>query len=173
MLSSPDDENHNQSRYPYLLQKGIVRTNCIDCIDRTNAAQFMIGKSALAHQLYGLGIISEPYLPFDCNAIDILTEMYHDHGDTLALQYGGSLLVNNMATYRKINQNWSSHSRDVIEAIRRFYSNSFVDAEKQDAINLYLGVYQPLQHSKKLWELSTDYWLHNTRFKLGVKRRKE
>jgi hypothetical protein len=133
----------------------------------------MIGKSALAHQLYGLGIISEPYLPFDCNAIDILTEMYHDHGDTLALQYGGSLLVNNMATYRKINQNWSSHSRDVIEAIRRFYSNSFVDAEKQDAINLYLGVYQPLQHSKKLWELSTDYWLHNTRFKLGVKRRKE
>jgi hypothetical protein len=31
-------------------QAGVVRTNCIDCLDRTNAAQFIIGKCALAHQ---------------------------------------------------------------------------------------------------------------------------
>lgn len=30
--------------------------------------------------------------------------MYHDHGDTLALQYGGSQLVNTIQTYAKINQ---------------------------------------------------------------------
>jgi hypothetical protein len=33
------------------VQKGVVRTNCIDCLDRTNAAQFMIGKCGLAHQV--------------------------------------------------------------------------------------------------------------------------
>lgn len=117
---------HDRPRYRSKRQNGIVRTNCIDCIDRTNAAQFLIGKCALAHQLHALGVIMEPHLPFDCDAVDMLTEMYHDHGDTLALQYGGSNLVNTMATYRNINQNWTSHSRDIIEAIRRFYTNSFV-----------------------------------------------
>jgi len=32
-------------------QTGVVRTNCVDCLDRTNAAQFVIGKCALAHQV--------------------------------------------------------------------------------------------------------------------------
>lgn len=54
----------------------------------------------------------------------MLTEMYHDHGDTIALQYGGSHLAHTMETYRKINQ-WTSHSRDMIEGFRRFYANSF------------------------------------------------
>jgi hypothetical protein len=36
---------------PYRRQHGVVRTNCIDCIDRTNTAQFVIGKCALAHQV--------------------------------------------------------------------------------------------------------------------------
>ncbi|KAI0244013.1 phosphatidylinositol-3,5-bisphosphate 5-phosphatase, partial [Massospora cicadina] len=147
------------TRYLKKRQEGIVRTNCIDCIDRTNAAQFLIGKCALAHQLHALGVVLEPHLPFDCDAVDMLTEMYHDHGDTLALQYGGSNLVNTMATYRNINQNWTSHSRDIIEAIRRFYTNSFVDAEKQEAMNLFLGKYIP--GVPKLWDLTTDYYLHN------------
>ena len=33
------------------LQHGIPRTNCIDCLDRTNAAQFVIGKIALGIQV--------------------------------------------------------------------------------------------------------------------------
>ncbi|KAI9293687.1 hypothetical protein K502DRAFT_335587 [Neoconidiobolus thromboides FSU 785] len=136
------ESNNNQQQYKFLLQNGIVRTNCIDCIDRTNAAQFLIGKCALSHQLHALGIIMDTYLPFDCDAVDMLTEMYHDHGDTLALQYGGSNLVNTMATYRNNNRNWSSHSRDIVEAIRRFYTNSFVDADKQDGMNLFLGKFK-------------------------------
>jgi len=34
-----------------LLQQGVVRTNCVDCLDRTNAAQFMIAKEAFARQV--------------------------------------------------------------------------------------------------------------------------
>ncbi|KAI8610146.1 SacI homology domain-containing protein, partial [Chytriomyces sp. MP71] len=120
------------------LQTGILRTNCIDCLDRTNAAQFMVGKSALGHQLYALGVLAHPCVPFDSDASNLLNAMYQDHGDTIALQYGGSHLVNTMETYRKMGR-WTSHSRDMIENIRRFYSNSFTDAEKQDAINLFLG----------------------------------
>ncbi|CDR45205.1 CYFA0S17e00144g1_1 [Cyberlindnera fabianii] len=152
---------HNGSSFESTkLQEGICRTNCIDCLDRTNAAQFVIGKRALGYQLHALGIIEDVYIDYDSDVVNILTEMFHDHGDTIALQYGGSHLVNTMATYRKINQ-WSSHSRDMIESIKRFYSNSFVDAQRQDAINLFLGNYVWEKGKPMLWDLNTDYYLHN------------
>lgn len=142
------------------IQSGVCRTNCIDCLDRTNAAQFVIAKKALGYQLHILGVISNTDIEYDSDAVDLLTEMFHDHGDTIALQYGGSHLVNTVETYRKINQ-WTSHSRDLIENIRRFYSNSFIDAQRQDAINLFLGNFQWKEGVPGLWDLSTDYYLHN------------
>ncbi|CCJ30951.1 unnamed protein product [Pneumocystis jirovecii] len=150
----------NDTEKKLKLQEGICRTNCIDCLDRTNAAQFVIAKKALGYQLFALGVIREPVLNYDTDAINLLTEMYHDHGDTIALQYGGSHLVNTMSTYRKINH-WSSHSRDIIESIRRFYTNSFVDAQRQNAINLFLGNFNIPKNKHILWD-SVDCCLHNT-----------
>lgn len=40
-------EGHQGGR----LQTGLVRVNCVDCLDRTNTAQFAIGKYVLAHQV--------------------------------------------------------------------------------------------------------------------------
>ncbi|KAI9571915.1 SacI homology domain-containing protein [Boletus coccyginus] len=128
-----------------LLQNGICRTNCVDCLDRTNAAQFVFGKRAFGHQLYALGVVGNPNLSFDSDAVNMLTEMYHDHGDTIALQYTGSALVNRVETYRRM-PHWNSHSRDIIENIRRFYTNSLLDADKQTAINLFLGVHEHHGH---------------------------
>ena len=85
---------------------------------------------------------------------------YHDHGDTIAIQYGGSHLVNTMETYRKINQ-WTSHSRDMVESFKRYYNNSFLDRQRQEAYNLFLGNYIFIQGQPMLWDLSTDYYLHH------------
>ncbi|KAJ3108265.1 phosphatidylinositol-3,5-bisphosphate 5-phosphatase [Phlyctochytrium planicorne] len=116
-------------------QNGVVRTNCIDCLDRTNAAQFVIGKCALGHQLYALGVISHPSIPFDCDVANLLNAMYHDHGDTIALQYGGSHLVNTMETYH---------------------------AEKQSSINLFLGNFEYKEGMPHLWEIQNDFYFHNS-----------
>ena len=70
-------------RSKMLFQNGICRTNCVDCLDRTNAAQFVFGKRALGHQLYVLGVVDNPNLAFDSDAVNMLTEMYHDHGDSM------------------------------------------------------------------------------------------
>ena len=43
---------------------------------------------------------------------------------------------------------------------RRFYNNTYTDAEKQDAINLFLGNYVPQPGLPALWDLDTDYYLH-------------
>ena len=69
----------------------------------------------------------------------------------LAYQYTGSAVVNR-DTYRptKATQ-WTSHSRDLAreltrqdqqlttENIRRYFNNSILDADKQAAINLFVG----------------------------------
>lgn len=52
-----------------LFQTGVLRTNCVDCLDRTNTAQFMVGKCALAYQLYALGMIDKPKLQFDTDCV--------------------------------------------------------------------------------------------------------
>ncbi|KAL2366965.1 hypothetical protein RJZ56_000052 [Blastomyces dermatitidis] len=143
------------------LQNGIARTNCIDCLDRTNAAQFVIGKRALGYQLHALGIIDEVSVEYDTDAMNLFTTMWHHHGDTIAVQYGGSHLVNTMATYRKINQ-WTSHSRDMVESFKRYYNNSFLDAQRQEAYNLFLGNYIFSHGQPMLWELATDYYLHHS-----------
>ncbi|KAL4931950.1 phosphatidylinositol-3,5-bisphosphate 5-phosphatase [Aspergillus undulatus] len=142
------------------VQNGIARTNCIDCLDRTNAAQFVIGKRALGYQLHALGIIEGTTVDYDTDVVNLFTDMWHDHGDNIAIQYGGSHLVNTMATYRKINQ-WSSHSRDMVESFKRYYNNSFLDAQRQEAYNLFLGNYIFSQGQPMLWDLSTDYYLHH------------
>ncbi|EPE10764.1 polyphosphoinositide phosphatase [Ophiostoma piceae UAMH 11346] len=142
------------------VQNGIARTNCIDCLDRTNAAQFVIGKCALGHQLHALGILENPSLAWETDAVNLFTHMYHDHGDTIAVQYGGSQLVNTMETYRKINQ-WTSHSRDMLETLKRYYNNSFLDGQRQEAYNLFLGNYIYTPGQPMLWDLPTDYYLHH------------
>lgn len=41
---------HGQEGEPKM-QSGVLRTNCIDCLDRTNIAQFFLGKYALGMQV--------------------------------------------------------------------------------------------------------------------------
>ena len=153
--------NGDDAKSGLQLQNGVARTNCIDCLDRTNAAQTVIAKRALGHQLHALGIIEGTTVEYDCDAANLFTNMWHDHGDSIAVQYGGSHLVNTMETYRKINQ-WSSQSRDMVESFKRYYNNSFLDAQRQEAYNLFLGNYVFSHGQPMLWDLSTDYYLHHS-----------
>lgn len=154
------------------VQNGVARTNCIDCLDRTNAAQFVIGKRALGRQLQALGVIAGNTVEYDSDCVEMFTHMFHGHGDTIAIQYGGSHLVNTMATYRKINH-WQSSSRDMVESFKRYYHNSFLDSQRQEAYNLFLGNYTFHQGQPMLWDLTTDYYLHHAdpRAYLSRKRR--
>lgn len=73
------------------VQNGVARTNCIDCLDRTNAAQFVIGKRALSHQLHALGIIDDTSMDYDTDAVNLFTEM---------LVYSLKLLTNTCNSWR-------------------------------------------------------------------------
>ncbi|CAL7934642.1 unnamed protein product [Xylocopa violacea] len=168
---STKENEHNESSYVEdkvrqcfdkrgTLQTGIIRTNCVDCLDRTNTAQFAIGKCALGFQLCALGVLESPKLEFDSDCVRMLEELYEDHGDTLALQYGGSQLVHRIKTYRKTAP-WTSQGNDIMQTLSRYYSNTFSDQEKQHTINLFLGLFVPEEGKPPIWELLTDYYLHH------------
>ena len=77
-----------------MLQRGVLRTNCIDCLDRTNVAQYAYGLAALGHQLHALGFVDKPKIDLDAPLADNLMGFYERMGDTLAHQYGGSAAHN-------------------------------------------------------------------------------
>lgn len=144
------------------LQNGLVRVNCVDSLDRTNTAQFALGKVALGFQLQALGVLNAPTIEYDTDAVRLLEQLYEDHGDTIALQYGGSQLVHRVKTYRKVAP-ITSHSSEIMQTLSRYYSNTFSDAEKQSVINLFLGVRRAVNDNVQaiLSDVSTDYYLHN------------
>lgn len=71
-------------------QNGVLRTNCIDCLDRTNVAQYAYGLEALGRQLQAVGLTDTPKIDPDSGVAATLMDMYQNMGDSLALQYGGS-----------------------------------------------------------------------------------
>lgn len=52
--------------------------------------------------------------------------------------------------------------REFLISIKRYYSNAFTDRAKQDAMNIFLGYFVPTSNGTQLWDLETDYYLHNT-----------
>ncbi|BGP36735.1 phosphatidylinositol-3,5-bisphosphate 5-phosphatase [Rhodotorula kratochvilovae] len=142
--TSAHDDGAGSARTGPAVQTGVVRTNCIDCLDRTNAAQTMIAMIALGHQLHALGLSPSPRLEFESDALKLVETMYREHGDCIAVQYGGSNTVNTIDSYRPAGPAWPAwgggYSRDKVENVKRYYANSFGDYDKQAAIDLFLGI---------------------------------
>ncbi|RAL43670.1 hypothetical protein DM860_017526 [Cuscuta australis] len=139
-----------------LLQKGVLRTNCIDCLDRTNVAQYAYGLAALGHQLCALGVTSATNIDLDDPLAEDLMGFYERMGDTLAHQYGGSAAHNKIFSERRGQWKAATQSQEFLRTLQRYYNNAYMDAEKQNAINIFLGHFQPQKGKPDIWELDSD-----------------
>ncbi|XP_047162733.1 phosphoinositide phosphatase SAC2-like isoform X1 [Vigna umbellata] len=153
-----DDENKDYSVKPQMLQSGVLRTNCIDCLDRTNVAQYAYGLAALGRQLQVLGFIESEHIDLDNPLAGELMEVYESMGDTLAFQYGGSAAHNKIFSERRGQWKAATQSQEFIRTLQRYYNNTYLDGDKQKAINLFLGHFQPQQGKPALWELDSDQY---------------
>ncbi|GIL71181.1 hypothetical protein Vretifemale_1790 [Volvox reticuliferus] len=142
-------------------QSGVLRTNCIDCLDRTNVAQFAFGLVAFGRQLYKLGLHDVRDIDGDSSAAFTLMALYEAMGHVLSLQYGGSEAHTIVFQRKKGEWEAATQSKDFVTSIKRLYSNTYTDAEKQDAINLFLGNFVPVPNQPHLWQLDTDQYLHS------------
>jgi hypothetical protein len=108
-------------------QTGVVRTNCIDCLDRTNVVQSMLARQVLEKQLQELGI----------GAIDCLPEfrnVWADNADIISLQYAGTKALKTDFT-RTGKRSVLGALADGVNAVQRFYVNTVTDGDRQDAVD--------------------------------------
>lgn len=119
------------------IQCGVVRSNCVDCIDRTNIGQFIFSLHLLGRQLAAIGMLqSAADLVHSPGVQELLLRMYLFLGDAIATQYGGSAQLGAGVLHR--GPGW-----DQVMGIKRFYNNVMGDRDKQSALNLFLGRFQP------------------------------
>lgn len=122
-------------------QTGTVRTNCIDCLDRTNVTQSMIGGKVLESQLQRIGVLGaddtiSKHPVFDTN----YKILWANHGDAISIQYSGTpALKGDFVRYGK--RTIQGILNDLRNSLARYYLNNFVDGTKQDAMDLLQGHY--------------------------------
>ncbi|CAL0302218.1 unnamed protein product [Lupinus luteus] len=151
-----DDVSGDSSVKSRMIQTGVLRTNCIDCLDRTNVAQFSYGLAALGCQLQALGFIESSYIDLDHHLAKEMMEVYESMGDTIALQYGGSAAHKKIFSERRGQWRPATQSQELIRALQRYCNNTYFDGNKQKAINLFLGHFHPQQDKPALWDLDSD-----------------
>ncbi|XP_073027957.1 phosphoinositide phosphatase SAC7-like [Primulina eburnea] len=122
-------------------QVGIVRTNCIDCLDRTNVTQSMIARKMLEFQLRRLGVFSaEETIATHPNFDESFKILWANHGDDISIQYSGTPALKGDFV-RFGHRTMQGIMKDGWNALMRYYLNNFCDGTKQDAIDLLQGHY--------------------------------
>lgn len=123
-------------------QGGVFRTNCIDCLDRTNVVQGMLGKKQLEHVLVRLGLMPEAAtLPQAFPEVDArFRVLWADHGDEVSRQYAGTGAMKSAFTRTGKRDIWGLLD-DGAKSLTRYYLNNFEDGHKQDALDLVTGGY--------------------------------
>ncbi|KAL9270933.1 Phosphoinositide phosphatase SAC6-like protein [Drosera capensis] len=122
-------------------QHGIVRTNCIDCLDRTNVTQSMIGRKMLEHQLRKISVFdAKETISSHPNFDENFKILWANHGDDISIQYSGTPALK--GDFVRLGQRTvQGILKDGWNALARYYLNNFVDGLKQDAIDLVHGHY--------------------------------
>ncbi|XP_039053164.1 phosphoinositide phosphatase SAC2-like isoform X2 [Hibiscus syriacus] len=151
-----DNEKCSETVKHPMFQTGVLRTNCIDCLDRTNVAQYAYGLVALGRQLHAMGLTESRTIDQNIPLTEDLMGVYETMGDTLALQYGGSAAHNKIFCQRRGQWKATTQSQEFLRTLQRYYNNAYMDAEKQSAINLFLGNFQQQEDKPALWELDSD-----------------
>ncbi|XP_077198669.1 synaptojanin-1 isoform X1 [Paroedura picta] len=109
-------------------QSGTVRTNCLDCLDRTNSVQAFIGLEMLTKQLEVLGLAEKPQLVTRFQ--EVFRSMWSVNGDSVSKIYAGTGALEGKAKAGKL--------KDGARSVTRTIQNNFFDSSKQEAIDVLL-----------------------------------
>lgn len=121
------------------MQDGIFRTNCVDCLDRTNVVQSMLARRSLNTVLHKLNILNcqqniEDQVYFE----SLFKSVWADHADAISIQYSGTGALKTDFT-RTGKRTRAGMLRDGMNSLTRYYKNNFADGFRQDSIDLFLG----------------------------------
>jgi hypothetical protein len=126
------------------LQTSVVRTNCMDCLDRTNVVQSMLARWTLDRMFIDLGLLARgARFADEDQAFELLfRNMWADNADVVSKSYSGTGAMKTDLT-RTGKRTKAGALQDGNVAVTRYCKNNFLDGPRQDAFDLFLGVYQP------------------------------
>jgi len=122
-------------------QKSIIRTNCMDCLDRTNVVQSALARAVLTKQLIDCGIFKETdridmFLDFErlfregIALVFNLTPVWADNADGVSMAYSGTGALKTDFT-RTGKRNFSGLLKDGQNSCGRYIRNNFFDFARQ------------------------------------------
>ncbi|KAL1598320.1 hypothetical protein SLS59_007004 [Nothophoma quercina] len=124
---SNDEIKHKQS--------GILRTNCMDCLDRTNVVQSATARGALEQQLsvgnYTIDLQNDPTTSW-------FNTLWADNGDNISRQYAGTAALKGDFTRTRKRQITGALT-DFGLTLTRYYNNIVNDYFAQAVIDYLLG----------------------------------
>jgi hypothetical protein len=124
-------------------QTSVVRTNCMDCLDRTNVVQSMLARWTLDRMLTDIGILQRGESFSDDPAFEFLfRNIWADNADVVSKSYSGTGALKTDFT-RTGNRTKAGALQDLSNSITRYAQNNFMDGPKQDGFDLFHGAYLP------------------------------
>jgi hypothetical protein len=134
---------------PILQQEGIFRTNCLDCLDRTNLIQTILSQTALEMFFEQQGERTSPDFWVRHRSL------WADSGDTLSRIYAGTGALKSSFT-RHGKMSLGGVLADARKSATRMYINNFADKGRQNTIDMLLGRLMG-QHAVHLYDPINDY----------------
>ena len=128
-------------------QTAVVRTNCMDCLDRTNVVQTMLARFILTRQLTDIGILRPGEAADDDVAFaSLFRNFWADNADVVSKSYSGTGALKTDFT-RTGERTTAGMAQDLNNSLTRYVKNNFGDGPRQDAFDLFLGRYLPSSSS--------------------------
>ncbi|KAI9298428.1 hypothetical protein K502DRAFT_311669 [Neoconidiobolus thromboides FSU 785] len=136
-------------------QIGIMRTNCMDCLDRTNVVQSILAKTVLTQQLQTLGIFQQ-IENYNEQFNYIYRNLWADHANAISIVYSGTGALKTDFT-RTGNRTKIGALQDLRNSIVRYIKNNYLDGQRQDGLDLFLHKYIPSQNLPSPFENSFNF----------------
>lgn len=124
-------------------QTSVVRTNCMDCLDRTNVVQSMLGRWAVTRQLMDAGVLRPGETANDDQEFaDLFRNIWADNADVVSKSYSGTGALKTDFT-RTGKRTRAGMLQDLNNSITRYVRNNFMDGPRQDGFDVFMGTYLP------------------------------
>ncbi|OWK02458.1 SACM1L, partial [Cervus elaphus hippelaphus] len=121
--------------------EGVFRSNCMDCLDRTNVIQSLLARRSLQAQLQRLGVLHVGQKLEEQDEFEkIYKNAWADNANACAKQYAGTGALKTDFT-RTGKRTQLGLIMDGWNSLIRYYKNNFSDGFRQDSIDLFLGNY--------------------------------
>ncbi|BGP34362.1 Phosphoinositide phosphatase sac1 [Rhodotorula toruloides] len=139
------------AKQPQRKQTSVVRTNCMDCLDRTNVVQSALAKWVLNNQLRQIGVLSvkesvEEHAAF----LNLFRNVWADNADVVSRAYSGTGALKTDYT-RTGKRSKEGALQDGINSAIRYIKNNFLDGPRQDAYDLVTGTWVPRKGEELGW----------------------